>query len=148
MKKFNWGWGITLLYSGFVVFMVTLALKTTTIKDDLVTPDYYAKELQYQERLDRMKNSHDLKEQPTWQVSGNAVAIKFPQEQVAKNVKAEILFYNTAQAKKDVKITCMPDSTGLCAINPGQLQNGVYKMQIDWNAGGVDYYNEGTINIQ
>ena len=120
MKKFNWGWGITLLYSGFVVFMVTLALKTTTIKDDLVTPDYYAKELQYQERLDRMKNSHDLKEQPTWQVNGNAVAIKFPQEQVAKNVKADA----------------------------GQLQNGVYKMQIDWNAGGVDYYNEGTINIQ
>lgn len=148
MKKFNWGWGITLLYSGFVVFMVALAIKTTTIKDDLVTPDYYAKELQYQERIDRIKNTHGLKEQPTWLVTEKAVSIKFPQEQVAQNVKAEILFYNTAQAKKDVKVTCMPDSSGLCAIDAKQLQHGVYKLQIDWNAGGVAYYNEGTINIQ
>ncbi len=148
MKKLNWGWGIVLLYSGFVAFMLLMVFKTTTVKDDLVTPDYYAKELQYQQQMDKQKHAQELKQQPTWLVSGGQIAIRFPDEQAAQKVKAEILFYNTAEAKKDFKITCQPDSSGMCAIDAQQLQHGVYQMQIDWSAGGVGYYNEGTINIQ
>lgn len=148
MKKLNWGWRISILYSGFVVFMLFMAFKTTTVKDDLVTPDYYAKELEYQQHIDKQERANQLKEKPIWQVTGNQIAIKFPGELVAKNVKAEVNFYNNAEAKKDFKITCTPDTSGVCAIDAQQLQQGVYQLQIDWSAGGVTYYNEGTINIQ
>jgi hypothetical protein len=148
MKNLNWGWRIVILYVAFVVFMLAMVIKTTTVKDVLVTPDYYAKELQYQQRLDRLKNSHALEQQPAWQVSKDVVVILFPDKQAAQQVKAEILFYNTAEAKKDIKINCLPDSTGLCLVDAKQLQHGAYKLHIDWSAGGVDYYNEGIINIQ
>lgn len=148
MKKLNWGWRIALLYGGFVVFILIMVFKTTTVHDDLVTPDYYAKELQYQQKLDKQNRANQLKQKPTWQISGKQIAIQFPGEQAAKNVKAEILFYNTAEAKKDFKITCTTDTAGLCAIDAQKLQHGVYQMQIDWSAGGVTYYNEGFINIQ
>ena len=147
MKKLNWGWGIAILYGSFVLLILFLVWKTTTVKDDLVTPDYYAKELKFQEQLDKQKRTSELKEQPTWTVNGKKIAIKFPVEMLSKNIKAEILFYNSAEAKRDFSLTCTPDSLGFCELNPEQLQHGVYKMQMDWSAGGVNYYNQGTINI-
>lgn len=148
MKNLNWGWRIVILYGGFVLMMLFLVWKTTTIKDDLVTPDYYAKELRFQEQVDKQKRTHELKEQPSWNVDGKKIAIRFPTEMLPKNVKAEILFYNASSAKRDFTVSCSPDSTGLCQVNSDKLQHGVYEMKIDWSAGGVSYYNEGIINIQ
>jgi hypothetical protein len=122
--------------------------KTTTVKDDLVTPYYYAKELKFQEQVDKQKRTHELKEQLSWNVDGKEIAIQFPSDMLAKDVKAEILFYNASEAKRDFTVTCTPDSTGLCQVNSDKFKHGVYEMKIDWSAGGVSYYNEGTINIQ
>ncbi|MBP6731153.1 MAG: FixH family protein [Chitinophagales bacterium] len=148
MKKFNWGWGITLLYTGFAIMMLGLAYKTTTVKDDLVTPDYYARELKFQEMLDKQKRASQLPEKLAWQVNGKQVLIKFPKIGSAEKAKAEILFYNTAEAKNDFKVNCAADSAGVCELDVKNLAHGVYQMQIDWSAGGSTYYNEGTINIQ
>lgn len=148
MKKLNWGWRIALLYGGFVLLMLFLVYKTSTVKDDLVTPDYYAKELKFQEQLDKQKRTSQLKEQPSWIVNGKKISVKFPAELVTKNVKAEILFYNTVEAKRDFSLTCVPDSLGVCELQSEKFQHGVYQMKMDWNAAGVSYYNEGTINIQ
>lgn len=148
MKNFNWGWRIVILYGGFVAMMLFLVWKTTTVKDDLVTPDYYAQELKFQEQVDKLKRTQELKEQPSWNVDGKKVAIQFPSEVIVKNVKAEILFYNASSSKRDFTVSCIPDSTGLCRVNSDKFQYGVYEMKINWSAGGVRYYNEGTINIQ
>lgn len=148
MKLINWGWRIVLLYSGFVILMMFLVWKTTTVNDDLVTPDYYAKELKYQDHLDKQKRTFALKEPLMWDVKGKKVALKFPSEVLNKNVKAKIVFYSPAEAKKDFEVSCSPDSTGLCQVVSEKFQNGVYQMKIDWSADGVGYYNEGTINIQ
>jgi hypothetical protein len=148
MKNLNWGWRIVILYGGFVLMMLFLVWKTTTVKDDLVSPDYYAKELRFQEQVDKQKRTYALKEQLNWNVEGKKIAIQFPNDMLSKNVKAEILFYNASSAKRDFTVSCTPDSTGLCLVNSDKFQQGVYEMKIDWNAGGVSYYNEGTINIQ
>lgn len=137
-----------MLYGGFMILILFLVYKTTTVKDDLVTPDYYAKELKYQEQLDKQKRTHELKQQLAWSVTGKKVAIKFPEEMISKKVKAEILFYNPAEAKKDFTVNCSPDPTGLCEVNSEKFRHGIYQMKIDWNADGVSYYNEGTINIR
>ncbi len=148
MKNLNWGWRIVILYGGFVLLILFLVYKTTTVKDDLVSPDYYAKELKFQEQVDKQKRAHDLKEQLSWNVDGKKIAIQFPSNMIAKNVKAEILFYNASDDKRDFTVSCSPDSNGLCQVNSDKLQHGVYEMKIDWSAAGVSYYNEGTINIQ
>jgi hypothetical protein len=148
MKGINWGWRIVILYGCFMLLILFLVYKTTTVKDDLVTPDYYAKELKFQEQLDKQKRTHALTEQPSWNVTGKKVAVRFPKELLGENVKAEILFYNASEAKRDFTISCSPDSSGLCEVNSEKFKHGVYQMKIDWSAGSVSYYNEGTINIQ
>jgi hypothetical protein len=146
--KMNWGWRIVVLYGGFVTLMLFLVYKTTTVKDDLVAKDYYAKELKFQEQLDKQNRANQLKEPLTWNVHGRKVELQFPAELMSKPVKAEILFYKTNDEKKDFVLSCSPDKEGVCQLSSAKFNRGVYQMQIDWSAGGVTYYNEGTINIQ
>ena len=148
MKNISWGWRVTILYCGFVMLILFLVYKTTTVKDDLVTPDYYAKELKFQEHLDKEKRANKLKEPLSWSVGSQNISIKFPEDLGMKNTKADILFYNTAEAKKDLSISCTPDSTGVCKVSSEKLSRGIYEMQIDWSANGVSYYNEGVIKIK
>jgi hypothetical protein len=147
MKKFNWGWGIALFYTSFAVFILLLVYKTTTLNIDLVTPDYYKKELAHQDQIDKANRANSLTEPLQWTVTNSKVVLSFPKEVSAKNVKASVLFYRPSDSAKDLKLEVVPDTSGSCVINSDKLYKGVYRMQVDWSADNVAYYNEGVVNI-
>lgn len=147
MKKFNWGWGIALFYTSFAVFILFLVYKTTTLNIDLVTPDYYKKELAHQEQIDKVNRANSLAEPLQWTVSNSEIVLTFPKEIAVKNVKASILFYRPSDSAKDLKMEVVPDTSGSCVINSDKLSKGVYRMQVDWSADNIAYYNEGVVNI-
>lgn len=146
LKKFNWGWGIACFYSAFAFLILTMVYKSTQNKVELVTPDYYAQELKYQDRINQIENARNLSEPLLWEVSGRQVTIRFPQ--IAKtNAKARVLFYKPSSSAKDVVIECVPDASGKCLLASPKLEPGVYQMQIEWQANNVAYYNEATVNF-
>ena len=53
--KINWGTAIVLVFIGFISFIMYFVIKMNTNKKyehDLVTEDYYSKELAFQEEID------------------------------------------------------------------------------------------------
>ena len=60
----NWGWKITLVYSLFVVGILTLVFKARSEKVDLVATDYYAQELAFGKRIEAQRNAGELSERP------------------------------------------------------------------------------------
>ena len=54
--KLNWGTRITVLYLGFVALIVFLVAGSMRQSFDLVSPDYYQKELEYQSVIEAGKN--------------------------------------------------------------------------------------------
>lgn len=146
-KKFNWGWGLAIFYSCFVAFMLFMVWQSTVMKTELVTTDYYGKELKYQDQLDKMNRANGLSHPLSWVVNANQVLLSFPQEMKDKNVKANVLFYKPDNSLRDFNVSCHPDSTGNCLIASEKFHHGVYKMEIDWSAGNQTYYSEGMIKI-
>lgn len=146
MKKFNWGWGIALFYTSFVVFMLYMVWRANNEKVEMVTENYYNKELVFQKQLDKENRTSQLHEKLEWQVGNKQVKLQFPQTKGA-NVKAQILFYRPDDSTKDftVNITC--DSTGSSVVQSEKFEKGRYRMQVDWSEGGETYYNESVINI-
>ena len=147
MKRINWGWRIVILYGGFVAFMLFLVFKTTTVNTDLVTPDYYSKELKYQEQLEKEKRANGLATKLSWAVNPTDLLIKFPGDLGGKKISANVLFYCPSDKANDFAIKCEPDNNNECRINTEKMKKGVYQLQIDWNADDLSYYNEGTINV-
>ena len=50
--KINFGVKVVIFYLAFVTLILTLVFKCINNKSELVTKDYYAKELAFQNRLD------------------------------------------------------------------------------------------------
>ena len=146
-KKINWGWGIALFYGGFVLFMLFMVWCTSLMQPELVTADYYGKELKYQEQLDKIKRTNILREPLKWTVINNKVMLNFPNDIKGKNATANILFYRPDNSLRDFNVTCNADSAGVCVVSSKKFRHGVYKMQVDWSAGKETYYNEGVIKI-
>ena len=58
--KSNWGKGITILISGFVIFMLGLVGFASFQSFNLVETDYYQKEINYQDHIDKVKRTSVL----------------------------------------------------------------------------------------
>lgn len=147
LKKFNWGWGLAIVYSSFVAFMLFMVWQSTVMKTELVTTDYYGKELKFQDQLNKMNRAGGLGDTISWTVNSRQVMLSFPKEVKGKKVKADILFYKPDNSLRDFNVSCHPDSTGNCLIASDKFHHGIYKMKIDWSAGDQTYYTEGVINI-
>lgn len=146
-RKFNWGWGIALFYSAFVVFMMFMVWECNQMKTQMVTDNYYGKELKYQEQLDKIRRSNSLGGPLRWMVNKKSVRLTFPVEVRNKNIKANILFYRPDNSANDFNVSCFVDSSGSYTVSSEKFRHGEYRMQVDWMAGNKTYYNEGVINI-
>jgi hypothetical protein len=78
--KWNWGTGIALTYSIFAMMIIAFVVYSFSKDIDLVTPDYYAKELVFQNQIDKEKRSQALNENATFVMGKEQLDIQFPAE--------------------------------------------------------------------
>jgi nitrogen fixation protein FixH len=143
--KFNWGTGIALFFSIFVLSLVYVVYQTTLIDNSLVFDDYYAKDLAYQQHYDKLQNAMALKEKVeiTNSRSESKVSIQFPRS--VGNVSGEITFFCPSHSKSDFKLAVAPDQDFLQQIDSKGLRKGLWKVRINWEAAGKEFYSEETI---
>ena len=148
MKKFNWGWKIALLYSGFVCFMLFLGYEASKQKVELVSNNYYDEELKYQDHIDKMALTDSLHASPEWQVKGNKIALLFPENNSDENIAGNIRFYCPSDEKSDFTVPFKANPQKQLSITSDKLHHGTYKMQIDWRQGKSDFYTEGVVTVR
>jgi hypothetical protein len=147
MSTISWGTKIASLYIGFVALIIVMVSFSMSQKIELVSPDYYAKELKYQDKINEMNNANALSEQVNHTITTSGVEIKFPSAFINKAVKGEINFFCPSDADKDFKTALALNSNGTQLIASNVLQSGMYKMQLSWTADNKNYFTEETIVI-
>ena len=145
--KFDWGKGIVAVFILFVAGMSFMVYKSVTKDIDLVTPNYYEKEIKYQEQINRIQNSGGMTEQVKIEYTGNAVVISYPEE-IKPGTTGEINFYRPSNAKKDFRIPIEITADRKQVISSAILEKGLWKLQLAWIMNGKDYYKEEKIMIQ
>ena len=78
--KWNWGKGIVLgmlAFMGFILYMVITMSVDKNYSHDLVTEEYYAKEMVYQTEIDAEKNLNGLNEKISGQKTEEGWLLKF-----------------------------------------------------------------------
>jgi len=148
-KKFSWGKGIIALYGFFMLGVALMVYISVTRQIDLVTPNYYEKEIKYQQQIDKINNTVKLENKlTTTMIAGNFVIV-FPDDSIEERpLTGEITFYRPSDAKKDFKLPLTPGIDMKQVVNTEMLEKGLWKVSIDWNKDGVDYYSEEKIVIQ
>ena len=143
----NWGTKITILYLSFVGLILGLAFVCFGESVELETPDYYAKELKFQDQLDATKNANNLNVPVQHIIRDRSVQLIFPTELMSKDFSGSVYFMRPSNSSQDKAVPLSPGIEGMQMIDPG-FTKGVYKMQISFTSNGKSYYKEDIINFQ
>jgi hypothetical protein len=136
--KWHWGTKIFLAYGLFVVFMLSMVYLCTQQHYDLVTPDYYAQELKYQEVIDGQKNLEASGKKVLINATQNLVTVQLPMD-IAEG-KAEFKFYRPDNASLDFSMAINEGNSVM--VPASKFKTGVYKVKSTWMHDGKRYYDE------
>jgi len=138
----NWGYRIFVSFVLFVGLIVTLVTISMRQDINLVAEDYYEQEIEYQDQIDRLKRTSELKVQPEIRLvkPENLVVIAMNQEKVEKG---EALFFRPSDSTMDKLVTITNNASR--EISVAGWEPGLWKVKLSWQADGKEFYTEKTI---
>lgn len=145
MRKLNWGTKLGIMASIYVVGVLIFVGFSTTQKINLVSKDYYPKEIRYQEQIDKIRNALQMETQVQINQTGGDLQIKFPVSM--KKAEGDITLYRPSDYESDVKYTIDLNDSGIQMVNTEQLLQGRYTVKIDWKYDGKEFYKEEAIYL-
>jgi hypothetical protein len=143
--KFNWGTGAFMLFGSFALFMTGLAIFASMQSNELVTDDYYEKELEFEDVQKKQERTSLLLDKTEFKIEADHFVINFPKE-VKGEIFGNVVFFKPSSQKDDKSIDFKTTSSNY-ELAIGDYSTGMYKIKINWEANGVEYYNEGEIVI-
>ena len=146
--KWHWGIGIAVVYIGFVLIRVITIVIAEHNNVDLVSTDYYEKEIRYEDRIAEMRNSKSLQEQVTVKTENRTVTIHFPSSFPHEKLKGDITLFRPSDKRLDKTFPVKPDSGSIQRIDLDLLQPGYWKMQIQWEFEKKRYYDEFPVVLR
>ena len=146
--KINWGTGIILAFIGFIAFImyfIVTMLVDDRFEHELVTEDYYADELQYQNDINKLENSKTLKNNISYQRTTDGLLIKFPKELDHTSIKGKMFLYRPSNKQLDFETEISLSNPHLL-IPDKRLVDGRWNITIDWQYNGNNYLFKESIN--
>lgn len=114
------------------------------LNHDLVTEDYYNKELRYQEEIDAEKNMNDFKENIIGEKIADGWVLKFPKEIDASKIKGTVFLFRPSNKKLDFDFPIELSSSNLL-IPDERLLDGRWNITIDWSYNNKNYLYKKAI---
>jgi hypothetical protein len=145
--KWNWGTGLFIAASLFILMIAVFAYFMFQQNFDLVERDYYPKALVYQQKIDKLNNTAQLPERAKVEIAGNSVIIRFPSAFHPDSVSGTVMFYRPSGVYGDVNIFIRLDSAGIISYPLSGLIKGNYLVKLDYNHGNTGYYQEETLRV-
>ena len=146
--KINWGTGIVLAFIAFIGFIMYFII-TMNVSDkydhDLVTEDYYAEELSYQNDIDKLNNAKDLIENVYYVKTVDGLKINFPKDLDYKEITGKVFLYRPSNKQLDFE-TPISLSNPYLLIPDKRLVDGRWNIKIDWQYNGKSYLYKASIN--
>lgn len=149
MKKISWGTGIVISLGIFLVINVIVVIFAFSQDVHLVTDDYYAKELKYQDVIDMKNNSAQLLTPLTINIyEGRAVTIKYPDQMDTVEISGSVHFYRPDHPSFDFSVPVKRDSVNTQLISSDKIIPGYWKVAVEWSDGKLKYFNEEKLMVQ
>lgn len=142
----NFGGKIVILYLSFVALILTLVFNCYSMDVDLVSKDYYAQELNFQQRINATNNEKSLPASISHTVNDKTVVLTIDSVLLSNDFKGTITFFRPSDSKKDVSFK-MNFVNNQQIIDAKDLIHGAYKLQLSWTSKQKNYFKEEVIFI-
>ena len=140
----NWGKGLTIVIIAFMSFILYMVITLMTKGNaDLVSEDYYKKEIEYEKEIRALKNTEASKEKVVIMDKGDFIIFQFPTTKNIENIEIQLLRPNND--KKDVTVT--EKNTKNVMIEKKKLEKGIYKASIHYTSQGQRFLQKEELKI-
>lgn len=145
--KISWGVRIAAVYIFFTIALLAAVFVFMNQDVHLVTDDYYAKEIAFQQQIDKINRTKSLSEQLEIKPANGFVDFSFPRLFKSNEINGKIHFYRPSDDSKDFFTDVKVDSINSLEVATAGKEKGLWKVKVDWGAKGNSYYNEKIIII-
>lgn len=116
---------------------------------DLVRPDYYEHEILFQKQIDAVNRARPFASELTiaYDLNKHALLVRVPAAHTGEEFTGKVLLYRPSNAKLDQSIRLQPGRDGKQMINAAHLAPGLWKVRLDWTAGGKTFAFDQTIIV-
>jgi nitrogen fixation protein FixH len=142
----NFGVKITILYLSFVALILTLVFKCFGQNVELVSKDYYAQEIQFQDKINAINNEKNLPGSIHHSVNGKEIVLTIDSALLSKDFKGTVNFFRPSDSSKDIQLK-MNFVNNEQIIHSNELIHGTYKLQLSWESNQTKYFKEEVIFI-
>jgi len=139
--KLNWGTGIVLAFIGFISFILFFVFQMNTddhANHDLVTEEYYKKELAFQKEIDAEKEANALPYQLQIERAEEGLHILFPEDMDPIKISGTVSLYRPSDKHLDFDLPISLSNAHLL-IPDKRLLDGRWDIKIQWTYEGKDY---------
>jgi hypothetical protein len=145
--KFSWGKGIFATYALFLVIILSVVIYLSGMDVNLVTEDYYKKELEHQSQIDRETRTNQLPEKLMIKVIQNTINLKFPSMFKPYEISGSVRFYRPSDSQQDFSVNIELNESSQQIIYTESIQKGYWRIKVDWSAKNIEYFNEKLVMI-
>jgi hypothetical protein len=134
----NWGKGIALAMACFIGMMAFFFVKAAQSPEPLVTEDYYAEELVYQQRIDATQRADALEAPVQFEATRTGLRLRFPASVSGAPIQGrlKLLRMDAPEHDRDIVVEHVQGGIFTTATT---LLSGPYAAQLDWSAGDTTY---------
>lgn len=142
----NWGWKIAVFMSVFIIFIMSMVISSFGNKIDLVSEDYYQKELDFQEIIDAKTNAKNIANEVDVKHTENGIELSFPETFTEKITKGTVTFFRPGNSDLDKReVLNLVNSKQQFELEKFQL--GLYTVFIDFEVDGEKYHLEKSLHL-
>ena len=145
----NWGWKIVFLYSAFIIMTLSMVFYFMSQDVELVADDYYKQEIEYQDQIDKISNTKALNKPIGYEYSSrqHTVKLSFPEVYLHNTLNGKIHFYRPSNSSEDKIFDLKVNDSCEQVISIASLSRGLWKIKINWNSGGKEFYDEKVVTF-
>jgi len=143
-----WPIAITGFFIVAIIFVATFIAFAVRQREDLVSSDYYEREVRYQSQLDSMNRSQSLAAQSvvTFELTLHTIVITLPVAQI-QGATGNIHLYRPSDARLDRELPLTLNAAGVQRLDTKTLSDGLWKVRVKWNANGQDYFLDQPVIV-
>lgn len=145
--KINWGWGITIgmvAFISFIMFFVITMITGDKYDYDLVSEEYYEKEMLYQNEIDAEENLDLLSASITGEKTEKGWLLHFPDDFKGEKLDGTVHLYRTSNKQLDFKLPLQLENSDFL-VPDNKMLSGRWNITIDWQHDGKDYLYKDAI---
>lgn len=149
-KKFTlWPYAIMAaiaLFMGYIIFFVVQAMKQDV---DLVSKDYYAQEIAFQDQIEKVKRTQALGDvMLDYNHDAASILLQLPATYTGKRLNGNITLFRPSDDKLDQQIPLQLGRDLSQLLDVQDLEAGLWKVRVNFSADEETYYTEKTIQIK